>query len=53
MIDCIISYQLNSSEASDTQCINDVEVGQLQIGEEDVLRLVPGRKAHSVSEPPG
>lgn len=34
------SYQLNSPESSNAQSIDDVEVHQLQIGEEGVLGLV-------------
>lgn len=34
------SYQLNSPESSNAQSIDDVEVHQLQVGEEGVLGLV-------------
>lgn len=34
------SYQLNSSESSHAQGVDDVEVHQLQVGEEGVLGLV-------------
>lgn len=40
-------YQLDSSEAADSQRVDDVEVVQLQTGEEGVLGLVPGGKEHS------
>lgn len=36
------TYQLDASEAADSQRVDDVEVLQLQAGEEGVLRLVPG-----------
>lgn len=34
-------YQLDSSEAADSQRVDDVEVVQLQTGEEGILGLVP------------
>lgn len=35
-----ISYQLHSPEASDPQGVDDVEVRQLQVGVEGILRFV-------------
>lgn len=34
------SYQFNSSKSSNSQGVDDVEVHQLQVGEEGILRLV-------------
>lgn len=39
-------YQLDASEAADSQRVDDVEVCQLQTGEEGVLRLVSGSTKH-------
>lgn len=50
MIRCLIrSYQLHSSKATNSQCVDDVEVIQLQTGEEGVLSLVPGGKINTVT----
>lgn len=35
-----ISYQLHPSKASNSECVDYVEVRQLQVGEEGILRFV-------------
>lgn len=43
------SYQLDSSKAANSQRVDDVEVIQLQTGEECVLSLVSGGKINTVT----
>lgn len=38
------SYQLNASKATNSQCVDDVEVSQLETGEKGVLSFMPEKR---------